>query len=475
MSIQIADVMGVWRLRAAVAGCVAVAVGLAITSMVWADSPPLGKCYGGALSSEPLHCYILEQAETDRVLAVEAVYRSGRSLYVYISQKGDMTKEITGYLREKTGEFYDRWPGSAPDGSRYVRCRRFDNSHRECLMDHQSWTGGVDYVFLPWPAGYTAVGVFAGGAEARKSRRGWPSWSQLWPLEEESDGKPGDLVGKFDVSELDLNTEREVDCRLWPTGSFCGAWKKYPGSGITGWYSVPYEEENTAKIHLQAKVPPADQEQLEAVKEALATDDYDPSIKYEVVVIPVKYDYGEMWRWAEILQRFAATSGNTIGIITARVSSNSISGHREVVWPLKDFLRPSDSAGAYDEFRQTVRIVANDPQRVAAALPVLLPQLGIPVDAVGMVILSEWEEHVTAMLTTDVGRERPLPKLPNIPGFQVESGGAGASGSVEVGSGGVGASGSGVGMVTVALAGGAVAVVVLGAAVFAAARLRRRG
>ena len=396
------------------------------------------------------------------------MYEAGESVYVYISQKGDMTKEITGYLREKTGEFYDRWPGSAPDGPRYVRCRGFDNSHRECLMDHQSWTGGVDYVFLPWPAGYTAVGVFTGGAEARKSRRGWPSWSQLWPEEEASDGKPGDLVGKFNVSELDLNTEREVDCRLWPAGTICQLWKKYPGSNVVGWH----RDNDGGKVYLQAKQPPDDQGQFDIVKKGVLTRG---SADFEVVVVPVKYDYGQMWLWAEILQRFAVTSGNTIGIITARVSSNDISDHREVVWPLKDLGPRSSHVSAYDEIRETVRLYANDAARVAAALPVLLPQLGIPVDAVGMVIKDDWEEHVTAMLTTDVGRERPLPKLPNIPGFQAESGGAGASGSVEVGSGGVGASGSGIGMVTVALAGGAVAVVVLGAAVFAAARLRRRG
>ena len=389
MSIQIADVIGVWRLRAAVAGCVAFAVGLAITSMVHADSPPLGKCYGGALSSEPLHCYILEQAKADEVLEVEAVYEAGGSVYVYISQKGNMTEEITGYLREKTGEFYDRWPAYAPDGPRYARCRGVGNSHRECLVDEQHWSGEVDFVFLPWPAGYTAVGVFTGGVEARKSRRGWPSWSQLWPVEEESDGKPGDLVGKFDVSELDLNTEREVDCFLWQGSDFCQIWKIYPGSNVAGWYF----DNDELKVYLQAKQPPEDQEQFEVVKEAVATSDYVPIIRFEVVVVPVKYDYGELWRWAEILHRFAGSSGNTIGITYARVSVNDISGHREVVWPLED-LRLISDPDAYDEARQTVRVYADDPKRVADTLPVLLPQLGIPVDAVGMVVLERLgEEH----------------------------------------------------------------------------------
>ena len=35
--------------------------------------------------------------------------------------------------------------------------------------------------------------------------------------------------------------------------------------------------------------------------------------------------------------------------------------------------------------RETVLVWSRDPQRTADALPVLLPQLGIPVDAVGVV------------------------------------------------------------------------------------------
>ena len=136
------------------------------------------------------------------------------------------------------------------------------------------------------------------------------SWSQLWPVVEESDGKPGDLVGKFDVSELDLNTEREVDCFLWHTPTFCSTWKKRPGSSVAGWYFG----HDGGKVYLQAKQPPADQEQFNFIKTAILTPG---TADFEVVVVPVKYDYGELWRWAEILHRFAATSGNTIGIITA--------------------------------------------------------------------------------------------------------------------------------------------------------------
>ena len=46
---------------------------------------------------------------------------------------------------------------------------------------------------------------------------------------------------------------------------------------------------------------------------------------------------------------------------------------------------PELVSGGASEERETVHVSALDPQRVADALPTLLPQLGIPVDAVGVI------------------------------------------------------------------------------------------
>ena len=100
------------------------------------------------------------------------------------------------------------------------------------------------------------------------------------------------------------------------------------------------------------------------------------------VTIPVKYDYQELWRWQLILNRFALSSGNTIGITGAVVSDNR-DWYDEAVSPWSS-LTVADG-DAYSDFRETVHVWALDAQRVAKALPTLLPLLGIPVDAVGVI------------------------------------------------------------------------------------------
>ena len=42
----------------------------------------------------------------------------------------------------------------------------------------------------------------------------------------------------------------------------------------------------------------------------------------EIVIIPVKYGPVEMAQWADILDRFALSRGNTIGITAAELDSN---------------------------------------------------------------------------------------------------------------------------------------------------------
>ena len=53
-------------------------------------------------------------------------------------------------------------------------------------------------------------------------------------------------------------------------------------------------------------------------------------------LIPVKYAYEDLWRWGTIINRFALTSGNTLGITKARIGMNSageVVG--EVVYPVE--------------------------------------------------------------------------------------------------------------------------------------------
>ncbi len=113
----------------------------------------------------------------------------------------------------------------------------------------------------------------------------------------------------------------------------------------------------------------------------------------------MKYDYRDLWRRKTVLKRFAVSAGNTIGITDAGVSWNAGAGGEYELLYLNGF---SQAEFASEARRETIMVEAHDLRRVADALPSLLPLLGIPVDAVGMVRLPR-------LLTID------LPKLTSSP------------------------------------------------------------
>ena len=104
----------------------------------------------------------------------------------------------------------------------------------------------------------------------------------------------------------------------------------------------------------------------------------------------MKYHWYELRRWAEILNRFALSAGNTIGITGAGVTRNVYSPSSYLIYVngMESAYVLSQGVTARD-VRTTVEVLTRsyDLQRVADALPVLLPQLGIPVDAVGIVFV----------------------------------------------------------------------------------------
>lgn len=125
--------------------------------------------------------------------------------------------------------------------------------------------------------------------------------------------------------------------------------------------------------------------------EVTIDNDGPPPPADSIVLISVKYSWEELARWAEILDRFATSRGNTIGIMRAMVGKNSW-GSTTAVWTTDNLRRASkDSFAYYDpsSIRKTIAVIGFDAQRIAVALPTLLPLLGIPVDAVGIVD-TEW-------------------------------------------------------------------------------------
>ena len=208
---------------------------------------------------------------------------------------------------------------------------------------------------------------------------GWASWTRLWP-EEVAGGEAGSS-GSIDVSGVDTTNVPEFECD-WDTGSLtCAEWLSETGfaGGETSEEGIPY---------IQVRVPPTlptDAAKLEAFKRTLVPD-YAQDWYDALVFIPVKYDLGQMWRWSVILNRFALAAGNTIGITQAFVGSNTDSYGDYTVF-LSGY---TDWGGSFFEdvpnIRHTVVLETVNVQAVVDAVPELLPLLGIPVDAVGVVV-----------------------------------------------------------------------------------------
>ena len=56
--------------------------------------PPLGDCFGGALSQDPPHCYALEQAQRQGVIDVEKVYDADGVLYFSLRQDDPVEDDV---------------------------------------------------------------------------------------------------------------------------------------------------------------------------------------------------------------------------------------------------------------------------------------------------------------------------------------------------------------------------------------------
>ena len=356
--------------------------------------PELGDCFGGVFSSlDALHCYALDRAESEGIIDIEKLYDDSGSLHLSLRQEGPVGDDVYQFLRDRATEFVDRWPHLVPQHPN-LYCEEFGflMPYRECLLH----SGG----YLPRSMQYERILFHTGGDAARRKISGWATWRQVWPEVEGSRANVGrDADARFDVSDVDVVNIPEPDCLDWRMLSAgCGLSKNFPNVGFAGRHGPG----NTG--YYQVKNPPTDEAEILALKKRLdpchgvigqcmytdengVTHIQTRKRLFGIEFITVKYDFRELWRWATILDRFALSEGNTIGIVKAVIGTNIGGYPRGTLWPVEGFTQaPYDGYGSLPRtVRETVLVWSRDPQRTADALPVLLPQLGIPVDAVGVV------------------------------------------------------------------------------------------
>ena len=86
------------------------------SGQVVSTTPPLGDCYDGVLSVEPMHCYLLERAEAKDLIDVAAIYNAGGELFIYLRQTGASAMLRLPSSSRRRPKFYEQWPDLAPRG-----------------------------------------------------------------------------------------------------------------------------------------------------------------------------------------------------------------------------------------------------------------------------------------------------------------------------------------------------------------------
>ena len=347
------------------------------------QTPP-GDCWDGALPEGSIHCYVFEQAQMEGAIEVVAIYEAPNDvLHVFLARTAPLGDALTILFREKMTALL-------------VRGEESGSLEFDLEFDWGGYTGGTLRGRLVPPAmrGYGQAFLHVGGLKAVQSQPGWASWTRLWPEEpgaSESVSRDPGSSRAFDVSDVDTGKIPDPVCDAIGTGSACRMWKRYPESGVAGYHVESNSRESTILAYIQIKetLLPTGEEEQESLTQRLLHEDALPRID-EITLIPVKYDYWELWSWASILNRFALSSANTIGIVWADVDTNLPRASDEI-FPLHGL-----RLGSYQDastVRETVGVGGLEAQMVIEALPELLPLLGIPVDAVRVVRVIE-EEYI---------------------------------------------------------------------------------
>ena len=376
-----------------------------------AEAPPLpGDCWDGVLSKDPLHCYVFEEAQKAGLLEVDSMYLApGRApLYVYLEQSELPSMELLKFLHSKTYEYMAQ-PGEGPDSYGAWNCAdETGNEWLRCIykeLGRPSWSNyisSIDSVRLPRSLVYPAIAFGLGGGEARRSVSGWASWKQLWPAPVGGASASG-LTGLY-VSGIDLTNIPEIDCEEHDYGSMrtsCWAWLYDDDPGVAGVHAN-WNTGDTIYVQTTTRIP-EDPVKLEALKQRVVPG-YEkiplsrtyrvfalgPRTSFKMEVIPAKYNFGQLWIWHVILERFALSAGNTVGIDGAWVRTNAeFDDGRDPEYTWLNGVQPAGSNGStwnWEKVRSVLAVMTLDPEATIAAFPTLLPALGIPTDAVGLVI-----------------------------------------------------------------------------------------
>ena len=317
---------------------------------------------------------------------LDAVYQSGEVAFLFLDQSSEFSTYDAQSLRALARQVI-------ADHDAWFECNSLPG------YDYDDWgcEFGVLWIpghsgdrLLPPMSGYDDIVIRLGGAEALNSEPSWASLRKLWPADVQgtqagSAVAPRSASTQFDLTDLDLSELPPVECgsKVFDTITSCHWWERHPELGVAGFHS-----EKSGKNYIQIKILPGEDTKAADAKAALVSL-YDFLDEDNLVIVPVDYDYADLWRARDILDRFTWSAANTMGVYVSQIVDNAYPLVNGLVYTAGGPGQTSKSDLA--ERRQTLLVITHDVDATIAALPRLLPQLGISENLVGIVAPTHFE------------------------------------------------------------------------------------
>ena len=392
-----------WSLGRYLGAAVATALAIALVGQqgTSAQSIQVSDCFNGALAGDPVHCTVIQNAQNQGAITVEAIYSAGngRLLYIYVAEDQSDADRVFEDLAARAVD----------------RIKEFGmESHCSTLFapgicQPGTFPDKLGFTLMPRSVRYQDVRLRFGGADARRSQVGWAAFALEWPKAPDGEA-PTDaqIPSEFDVSDVDTENIPAIDCS--DTDDFhtlaCQMRDIFPDLEIARW-------KDGSEIYVEVKASPGEEERAVADARAAIAEffQFDQDQAQLVIVTPARHSYDDLWRYHVILDRFARSAGNSIGILRSRISDTAVSASAtaRIAFPVPGIERVvRDEIGVFDQSRvqATLWLWTADFDATLASLDRLLPQLGIPTDAVGVVIEAEFTPF-PGMVAESAGERGP--------------------------------------------------------------------
>ena len=376
-----------WRslgrfLGIAVATAIAIALVGHQTSV--AQDVHVSDCFNGAMAGDPVHCTVIQDAHNQGEITVEAIYSTGngRLLYIYIAEDHSDAERVFGDLAARAATRIEEFGVDSHCSTQFA----------PGICQPGTFPDKLGFTLMPLSVRYQDVRLRIGGVGARRSQVGWASFAQEWPNASERAAQSNALVpADFNVSDMDTENIPPIDCS--DTFAFhalaCQMREIFPELDIARW-------KDGSEIYVEVKATSGEEERAIADARAAIVEFFqlDRDQAQSVIVIPVRHSYEDLWRYRVILDRFAVSAGNSVGILRSRIGDTIVSAAAtsRVAFPVPGIEQVfRDENGVFDQSRNraTLWLWTADFDSTLASLDRLLPQLGIPTDAVGVVIEAE--------------------------------------------------------------------------------------